>query len=475
MTTNAPDRSIVLAVDLDGTLCRTDTLHEGLLALAAKAPLKLLALPSWLAKGRADLKARIADHCIIEPADLPLNDAVIERIRAARDAGQKTVLISAADHRQVTALAAQTGLFDEAYGSAEGQNLKGETKAHFLTTQYGEKGFDYAGDSRADLPVWAAARQAITVGARQALRKAAEAANPNTDHIAPPQNKVRAMYRAMRPHQWSKNILLFLPMLTAHDFSSLFQVILGFVAFCMMASTVYVVNDLLDLSADRAHPRKCKRPFAAGDLSAATGAAMAAGLMLGAIVFGLMTGNLAFLGVLLLYFIATFVYSLWLKRKLIVDVLMLAGLYTVRIIAGGAAASVVLSPWMLGFSMFLFLALAAIKRQTELTDQIAMQRSSSGRAYEVDDLPVLRGIALSAAHTATLVLALYVSSENVQSLYTRPEFLWLIIPMLLHWLLRMIMKAHRGLMTDDPIIFAATDRVSLINIAACVLVVLAAA
>lgn len=472
---NPGGAEIALAVDLDGTLCRTDTLHETLLALATSAPLALLNLPRWLRDGRAGLKARLADLGVLDPAQLPLNEAVLETVRTARQDGRRTVLVSAADHRQVTAVAAATGLFDEAYGSAEGRNLKGAAKAAFLTDRFGPGMFDYIGDSRADLPVWAAARRAVTVQAGQGLRQAAARANPQVAHLDPPAGRARAMLRALRPHQWSKNLLLFLPMLAAHDVSGLSAGILGFLAFCLTASAVYVINDLIDLGADRAHPRKRRRPFAAGDLTAATGAAMAGALLLAALALGILTGSPAFLGVLALYFAATFLYSSWLKRRLIVDVLVLAGLYTVRIVAGGVAASVVLSPWMLAFAMFLFLALAAAKRQAELVDQQQTDRASSGRAYEVDDLPVLRAMALSAGQSAVLVLALYVSSDDVQKLYNRPEILWLICPLLLYWSTRVVMKAHRGLMTDDPIVFAATDRVSLGVVAAAAVVIVMAA
>lgn len=469
------DREITLVVDLDGTFCRTDTLHEALLRLVSSDPLKIVNLPKWISEGRAGLKARVADQGVLDPEMLPLNEAVIATIEAARAKGRRVALVSAADHRQVTAVAETTGLFDEAYGSAEGRNLKGNIKASFLTEHFGHKRFDYIGDSSADLPIWTAARQAITVQASPRLREAAQNANPTARHIDPPEGRLKSMVKAMRPHQWSKNILLFLPMLTAHDVSKIGPVLLGFIAFSMTASAVYVINDLVDLAADRTHPRKRNRPFASGALSAATGGAMAAGLLVLALVLGLATGNPAFLGVLALYLVATFAYSLWLKRKLIVDVLTLAGLYTVRIIAGGAAAAVVLSPWILGFSMFLFLALAAIKRQAELTDQMASGRPSSGRAYQVEDLPILRGMAISAGHAAVLVLALYLSSDTVQTLYTRPDWLWLICPLLLYWVLRMIMATHRGRMTDDPIVYAATDRISLAVVLTCVIVAVSAA
>ncbi len=474
-TGSVEDTDVVLVVDLDGTFCRTDTLYEGLLHLTASDPLALRHLPRWMSGGRASFKAHLADKLIMAPESLPLNDDVIEMTQDARRAGRKTALVSAADHRQVTAIAEGTRLFDEAYGSAEGHNLKGAAKAAFLIERYGPKMFDYVGDSKADLPVWNAARKAITVDAGQRLRQEAAASNANITHISPPAGRANAIVKSLRPHQWSKNLLLFLPILAAHDFSTLGQVLVGFLAFCMTASAVYIINDLVDLTADRAHPRKCRRPFASGELSATTGLSVASALLVGALAFGLTAGSLAFVGVLSAYLAATFCYSLWLKRRLIVDVLMLAGLYTIRIIAGGVTASLVLSPWMLGFSMFLFLALAAIKRQAELTDQMATGRSTSGRAYEVEDLPVLRGTALSAGNAAVLVLALYISSDSVQGLYPRPQALWLILPLLLYWLLRMVLKTHRGEMADDPIVFAATDRVSLLVILVCICVAVGAA
>ena len=473
MSDTSADAQVVLVSDLDGTLCKTDTLHEMVLSLIAKKPALLLRLPKWLSEGRAALKAHVADHGVLPADGLPLNDVIKDTLVQARSEGRETVLASAADHRQVTHVAEETDLFDAAFGSAEGRNLKGDEKAAFLVERYGAGNFDYIGDSSADLPVWAVARQAITVGASPALVRAAEAANANVQHLDPPRGKVKLILRAMRPHQWSKNVLLFLPMFAAHDLSKFFWVLLAFVAFCLTASAVYVINDLLDLPSDRQHPRKRNRPFAAGELSASTGAVMAGALLLVALILGILTGG-PFLLVLFLYLCATFLYSLWLKRKVLVDVLTLAGLYTVRIIAGAAAASVVLTPWLLAFSMFLFLCLAAVKRQAELMDLLQTGRAASGRGYETDDLPILRGIGLSAGHAAVMVLALYINSVDVQVLYDQPAPLWLICPMLLYWTLRMVMKAHRGQMTDDPIVFAATDRVSLVVVAASAVAVVMA-
>ncbi|MEM9435423.1 MAG: UbiA family prenyltransferase [Pseudomonadota bacterium] len=464
----------VLAVDLDGTLIRTDSLHEALLGLVARDPRMLIRLPGWFGGGRSTLKAQVADHHVVPGEGLPYNEAVLETVRAARNEGRRVALVSAADQRQVAAVADHLGLFDEAHGSTPERNLKGPAKAQLLTERFGAAGFDYIGDSAADVAVWKVARRALTVSADATLRARAAVANPDITHLAPPAPRGAAMLRAMRPHQWSKNALIFLPVLAAHELTTLGPVLLAFAAFCLTASAVYVINDLLDLPSDRAHPRKRARPFASGALPPRTGLAMAVGLLLGAALLALAVAQGRFFLALGLYLVVTFAYSLRLKRELIVDVITLAGLYTVRIVAGGAAAAVVLSPWMLGFSMFLFLSLAAVKRQAELTDQATTGRGSAGRAYEVDDLPVLRGMALSAGYASVMVLALYISSPDVQQLYRSPTILWGICPLLLYWVSRMVMVTHRGRMTDDPIVFAARDRTSLLVVAACVAVVFAA-
>lgn len=474
----------VLVVDLDGTLSRSDTLHEAVFAMIARFPPVLLRLFGWLSGGKAAFKRRVADHCVIPAEGLPLNAAVLDLVREARARGRRVALVSASDQRQVDAVAAHLGLFDEAFGTgpqsgAEGRNLSGAAKAEFLVARYGEGGFDYAGDSPVDLPVWRRARQAITVGAGPGLRRVVEAASPETRHIDPPPGaaaRARLWLRALRPHQWSKNLLIFLPIVSAHDISAAGAALAAFVAFSLTASSVYVINDLVDLQADRAHPRKRNRPFASGGLPVAQGLVMAPLLIALALALALAFTPPAFIAALAAYYVATFAYSLWLKRMLIIDVLTLAALYTARIIAGAIATDMWLSPWMLGFSMFLFLSLAAVKRQAELTDQLRGGRQRSiGRAYETDDLPVLRGIALSAGYAAVLVFALYISSPGIKALYDDPRYLWLICPLLLYWISRMVMMTHRGFMTDDPIVYAASDRVSQVVILLCVAIAWAAA
>ncbi|MEO1495417.1 MAG: UbiA family prenyltransferase, partial [Pseudomonadota bacterium] len=432
----------VLVVDMDGTLARTDTLHEAMLAFVAANPLRLPELVTWLGAGKAGFKRKLADECIADAKTLPLNEDVIEQVRAARAEGRRTALVSASDQRQVEAVAARLELFDDVQGTMNGENLSGHAKAALLVERYGEGGFDYAGDAKVDMPVWAKARKAITVGASAGLRTEVERQNAETEHLSPPATgaaRLKPYIKALRPHQWLKNILIFMPVLAAHDLSNIGAAIAAFIAFSLTASSVYLINDLLDLSADRAHPRKCKRPFASAQIPLAHGVFLAPVLIAIALALAIAFTPLAFLGVLVIYYIATFAYSLFLKRKLIIDVWTLGGLYTIRILAGAAATAVPLSPWILAFSMFLFLSLAAVKRQAELTDQIRQgKEQTAGRAYHTDDLPILRSIALSAGYAAVVVFALYINSPKVAGLYSMPELLWAVCPLLLYWVSRMV-------------------------------------
>lgn len=460
-----------LVIDLDGTLCTIDTLHEGLIALAATRPHALFRLATKISKGKAELKRFVAEASPISPEGLPFDTAVLDLIKDARAEKRRVALVSATDQRNVDAIANHLELFDEAFGTngeaSPGRNLSGEAKAAFLASRYGDRGFDYLGDSKVDLPVWARARRALAVRPTQRLRKAALRAGVELEDIVPRPSfleRLKPYLEALRPHQWAKNLLILLPLLAAHDFTHLTEALIAIVAFCLTASSVYVVNDLVDLPKDRAHPRKCKRPFASGRASAAIGLLFAGGLFAAALAIAMALLPTAFTGVLLAYYAATFAYSLWLKQKLLVDVVTLAGLYTIRIVAGGVASGIALSSWMLAFSMFLFFSLAAIKRQAELTDQLKRNSTATtpGRAYSTDDLPVLRSMAVASGQASVLVLALYIESSRALPLYSRPEFIWLTCVVLFYWLSRMEVLTHRGFMKDDPIVFAAKDRISWI-------------
>ena len=472
----------ILVVDLDGTLCRTDTLHEALMQILLQHPWQVPGLARKALSGdKPGFKADVASLVRPDPEALVFNEDVLALIAQAREAGRRVALVSASDRRVVHAVADHLGLFDEVLGTGDtedGVNLGGQGKADVLSARFGEAGFDYVGDCATDLPVWKAARQAYSVNASLRLADQARAAGVSLETLGAASSGVQAAkpyLKALRPHQWSKNILIFLPMLAAQEFSGLWAALLAFVLFSLMASSVYILNDLVDLPSDRAHPRKCRRPFAAGDIPIAHGIVITAGLIL----FSLLAAALFLPGVfflaLLAYFLVTLAYSFALKRKLIIDIITLAGLYTMRIIAGGAAVEIVPSPWLLAFSVFLFYALAAIKRQGELVDQDrAGKASSPGRAYLSSDVIPVQIMAISAGQAAVLIFALYIYSPTVAELYTRPEFLWLICPVLLFWLSRIAILTHRGHMDDDPIVFAMKDRISLMTVALVVMIMLAA-
>ncbi len=330
--------------------------------------------------------------------------------------------------------------------------------------RYGAGGFDYAGNARDDLPVWAAARRAIVVSAPASVRRAAHRMAAVEHEFEPAAAGPRLWLKAVRLHQWLKNLLVFLPLLGAHqlgDMERLGQALLAFVAFGLCASSVYLFNDLMDLESDRRHPRKRTRPFAAGRLSPAAGLAVAAVLLTAAFALATLTGR-AFMAWLAVYFVVTLAYTFWLKRKLLLDALALAGLYTLRVIGGAAAVSLLPSFWLLAFCLFLFLSLAFVKRYSELLVMQDEGRSAAvGRSYMTQDLALVATLGVNAGFSAALVLALYLDSENVLRLYRTPELMWLAVPLLLYWISRMWLKAYRGQMDDDPLMYAVRDPTSL--------------
>ncbi|PQO23430.1 UbiA family prenyltransferase [Rhodobacteraceae bacterium WD3A24] len=459
-------RAMVLVVDLDGTLIRSDMLLESFWAgFAADWRMPLAALAA-LRSGRAALKRRLAETGAPDAATLPYDDDVLAYVNDWRARGGRTALVTASDGGLARRVATHLGLFDEVHGSDGHTNLKGPAKAAFLTRRFGAGGYVYMGDSTADLPVWQDAGRAVSVGAPVALRARLDRLDGGAEHIGRPAAGVSAHLRAMRPHQWLKNLLVFVPMIADQAFTLLAaaQSALAFIAFALMASGVYVLNDLLDLGPDRAHPRKRARPFASGALPLSHGTVMAPALLLAGLAVSAALGR-DFLLVMLGYFLATTAYSLWLKRRMIIDICVLAGLYTLRIAAGGAATGTALSVWLLAFSIFFFFALAAVKRQAELVD--ASRRglvNTNGRGYEVSDLPLVAQMATASGYVSVLVMALYLNAPEVQARYSQPWILWGVGLILLYWISRIVMIAHRGAMHDDPVVFAAKDRVSRISL-----------
>lgn len=466
---------IPVCIDLDGTLLKSDLLYESVLSLLARNPLYLALLFVWLLRGKAHLKRQIALRTEIDPATLPYDERVLASLRAA--GGRERVLCTASDGLFADVVATHLGLFSRVLSSDGQQNLSGERKARILVDEFGERGFDYAGNSRIDLEVWKHARRAWVVNASPALASAAAQVCTVDTHLAAHGGGLKTWLKAIRLHQWLKNLLVFLPLLAAHRFleaGSVVDASLAFLAFGLCASGVYVLNDLLDLPSDRRHPRKRLRPFAAGTLPLLHGMVVAPLLTLSGFAVALLV-NPIFAAVLVVYYATTLAYSLRLKRVVMVDVVLLAGLYTIRIIGGAAAIAAGLSFWLLAFSMFLFLSLAMLKRYTELAAVLSGgKRQASGRGYSVEDLPLIQSFGAAAGYLAVLVFALYINSPESLALYAKPQVLWLICPMLLYWISRAWIKAHRGDMHDDPVVFAVTDTVSQIVIAICGALVLGA-
>jgi len=467
-----------LCVDLDGTLVRSDLLLESLFALLRHRPLLVLWLPLWWLRGRSHLKREIARRASLDVTLLPYREDLLARLRAERERGRHLVLATASDGLLANSVARHLGVFDEVIASDGQLNLKGAHKREVLTTRFGERGFDYVGDARADRVVWAAAREAWVVGASPRTLAYLRSTNPRVTALVSGDLSGFQLLAALRLHQWVKNLLLFVPLVFAHrllDLPALSRTALGFFAFGLVASGVYLLNDLLDLEHDRRHSSKRNRPFAAGHLSLAVGAGLIPVLLLagGGLAWAV---SPALLAVAALYLATTTAYSFVLKRVVMLDVLVLALLYTLRIFAGSVTAEVVVSKWLLIFSIFLFLSLALIKRLTELQDLRGRNASlaGTGRGYKPEDLEILTTLGAASGYIAVVVLALFVSSDDVTKLYANPGYLWVTCPLLLFWVSRIWLLAHRGEVDSDPIVFAIRDRVSY-AVAAAVAVVLIAA
>ena len=457
-----------LVIDLDGTLVRTDLLYESLIQLVVRQPAAILSMPGWLLRGKAHFKAQVAQRVDLDVETLPYEPALVEWIRAERARGRPVTLCTASDQRPARRVAAASGLFDDVMASDGTTNLSARHKADALVARFGRNGFDYAGNAQADVPVWRAARRAIVVGARPAVRAAAARVAEIEREFAPPATRLRAWFAALRVQQWVKNLLVFLPLLGAHEFDNvpaLIRVALAFLAFSTCASAVYLINDLVDLESDRRHPRKRRRPFASGTLPIPHGLVASVLLVVAAFAIAMAGVNLAFTGWLFVYLVATGCYSLWLKRKIVVDSLVLAGLYTLRLLAGGAAAGVDTGFWLLAFSLFLFFSLALVKRYAELRETFRRGRSRTpGRDYQVHDLPLVQMLGIASGFNAVMVLALYINGDTVARLYPHEQLIWFTVPVLLYWISRIWLKAHRGELDDDPIVFALTDGVSRVTI-----------
>lgn len=452
-------------MDLDGTLIATDLLWESICALLLSRPWQIFLLPFFLLRGRAYFKGEVARRVDFDPAALPYRQEVVALLKEERAAGRSLVLITAAHESHAAAVAEHLGLFDTVIASDHRTNCKGATKLEQIRDRFGAEEFDYVGDSHADLIVWQSARQALVVHPDRRLLGRVKDSGASYRVIEGRPSRLKALVKEIRPHQWAKNVLLAVPLIMSHqtgDITKLFQLVLGFLSFSLTASSVYVLNDLLDLRSDRLHPVKRNRPLASGRLPIPMGLSL-----LGALL-GLGLGLSLFLPpsfavMLVLYLTVSNAYSLYFKRKVLVDVICLAGLYTLRILAGGELVDVWVSPWLMSFSMFFFLSLAFVKRYTELSI-VPEGRSRkpgqrlSGRGYMLEDTELVMAFGICCGMVSLLVLCLYINSPDVLKLYRRPELLWLICPILLYWIGRVWFLARRQEMVHDPVIFALRDR-----------------
>jgi 4-hydroxybenzoate polyprenyltransferase len=454
-----------LVVDLDGTLIANDILVETASHLVSHRPTRAWDVLRWLRQGRAHAKRQLWDSAPIDVAGLSYHDEMLDWLRDERARGRTLVLASAADEQALVAVNRHLGLFDVVLGSDPGTNLRSRAKADALVGLYGEQGFEYVGNSTHDLDVWEHAAVAHVATRDRSIQEKAGRVAPVGRTFLPVRPAGNPWLRAVRPHQWVKNLLVLIPLFTAQrvtEVASVLEALLALVLFSLAASSVYVLNDLSDVGSDRLHPTKRHRPFAAGTLSLVQGwlawpvmALLALGLGFGLLgpVFGL---------TLSAYLVTTTAYSAWIKRQPIGDVLTLAGLYTIRIAAGAAAIGVGVSLWLLSFSGFFFLSLALVKRVSELSRLRGTGAEVSGRGYETQDLELLSSYGVATSIASVLVFTLYIDDPRTAVLYASPILLWASVPVLLAWIMRVWLLAHRGQMDEDPIVFAIRDRTSLV-------------
>jgi 4-hydroxybenzoate polyprenyltransferase/phosphoserine phosphatase len=466
----------VLVVDLDGTLTPADTLIESLVRAIKRSPLNLLRLPFWLLRGRARFKERVAERGGVSPGQLPYRESLLEYLREQKAKGRALILATAAHRSIAEAISVHLGLFDKVLATQAGRNLKGLAKLQAIREVVGGA-FVYAGDSRADIPIWRAAEAAVLVGVSR------RTASLVRRHVAierefPREDVGLASYlQALRVHQWLKNLLVFVPLLTAFSFFELEKLavtVVAFLSFSFTASATYILNDLWDLEHDRAHPRKRLRPLASGKLSIPSGLVLAAG----ALAIGLATAfavSTSYLLMVMIYLLLTSLYSWVLKSHVLMDVLMLSLLYTLRILAGAVAIGTATSSWLLAFSAFMFLSLALVKRCAELVSlSEAGPGAAHGRDYRTTDLAVLWPLGVGAALSSIVVFGLFLSAPETAQRYATPQLLWLSAVGLTYWLARLWVKTSRGEMHDDPVVYAIKDRGSRVAVLAVVVAALLA-
>ena len=452
-----------LCVDLDGTLVKSDTFADSLMVLARRFPLQFLQTPLWALKGKASFKARVSSLVALDAEHLPYNQRLLAYLQQEHGAGRRLYLATGADRALADRIATHLGIFDEVMASDGSLNLTGNNKLRYLQQRFAADGFDYIGNALPDLPLLQGAHRAMVANPDLKLKAALKTRNLSiSQSFLDRARPLAVLARALRLHQWSKNALVFLPLLLAHSLRPelLLKASTAFVCFSFIASAAYILNDLLDLEADRVHQSKRMRAFAAGDLSVASGLGIALLLATASLILAA-TLPPKFLFYLLLYMVTTLAYSLAFKQVVLLDVIILSSLYTIRMLAGSEATATFVSPWLAAFSIFLFLSLAMVKRFSELQNlQMRGAQPINGRGYLLSDIEQLRSFGTSSAYASIVIFSLYINGRDVTALYHHPNRMWLITPLLILWVSRVWLLASRGLLDEDPVVFALEDRMS---------------
>jgi len=464
MSNSVPSNYIPpLFVDLDGTLVKSDLLLESILDVIKRNPIFLLHMPYWLLRGKAYFKQQIAERAHIDSRLLPYNETFVSFLKSERVKGRYLFLASGSHETIVHQIADHFGFFQKVLASDGKLNLTGERKLEEILKISKEGEFDYAGNAPVDLKIWSHCRTAILVNPRKGLEKTLRRIDKPVEVFEEREAGLYPYLKAIRVHQWIKNILLFVPLITSHKWDQpylLFNLIAGFLSFSFVASSGYLLNDFLDLESDRNHPRKCMRPVTRGDIPLSVAGILMFLLLLGGFALGMFL-SIKFAGILFIYIIISQAYSMRFKSIVFLDVVILSSLYTIRVISGAILINVYLSFWLLAFSMFIFLSLALIKRCSELTKLVKIENAAAkGRDYRVSDLGNLYNMGTTSGYLSVLVLALYINSNEVMIHYKHPEILWLLCPTILYWVSRLWLKTGRGEMDDDPIIFTIKDSTS---------------
>lgn len=447
------EESEVICVDLDYTLISTDILIEQIIKFLKRNPFKIFLLVIWFFKSKRYLKKKLFENVKVDYLNLPYREEVINFIKQEKERNKKVVLITATYYEIANQINSQLKIFDEVYGSNENISLKGKNKEKFLVGKFGIGAFSYIGDSISDLPIWRKSRKSYLVSNSRFMNFLLKKRKNFAGNLLPNETKLVDFFKLLRLHQWVKNILIFIPLLLAHEFQNFFAIsrsIIAFFSFSLLASALYIMNDIIDIDNDRNHPTKKFRPIASGYFSAYTALFISFITFTSALILGWQV-NYTFILILLAYVLINLFYSLWAKQVEILDIFTLSIFYVIRLYAGSVATNIQISNWLLAFSMFFFLSLATLKRFSEIKLSNSSPRESFGRPYSPESSNFFLTFGIASSFASIVVLILYINSEKVLGLYRNPNFLWLDAFLLLLWMSIIWNLANKGKIDYDPV------------------------